>query len=100
MSQPSAAGPTPPTSPVPLVEKVDNLEEAQAAPATINLPSFVPSESFLRLSPYAQQKVLALLLSPPITPSSYLAKEDRFRAAGYQSYVHYQIACILEQLEY
>jgi hypothetical protein len=56
--------------------------------------------SFSRLSSYAQQKVLSLILSPPPPPPAYLEKEERFRAAGYESYLHYEIAGILEQLSY
>lgn len=66
----------------------------------IDLPPYLPSESFFRLSSYAQQKVLSLLLFPPAPPPAYVEKEERFRAAGYTSYQHHQIARILEQLDY
>jgi hypothetical protein len=65
------------------------------------LPSYISKESFLRLSPYAQGKVVELLTAPPKPPpAAYLNKEDRFKAAGYTDYIHYQISGILEQLDY
>jgi len=69
-------------------------------PLLTPLPSYIPREDFLRLSSYAQEKVLSLLSCPPDIPKGYLKRKDQFTARGYQSYVHFEISRILEHLEY
>jgi hypothetical protein len=64
----------------------------------VPLPPYLPKESFLRLSLPARELVVGLILSPPEPPPGY--RKDLFAARGYQSYLHYKIARILEHLEY
>jgi len=64
------------------------------------LPTYLPKESFLRLSKFAQGKVIELLTNPPEPPVAYVKRKKDFTAAGYRDHVHYRIAGILEQLAY
>jgi hypothetical protein len=66
----------------------------------VQLPSYLPRESFLRLSQPAREMVVRLLTNPPEPPKGYLKRKELFAAHGYQSYVHYEIARLLEHLEY
>lgn len=66
----------------------------------VALPAYLPRETFLRLSPPARDMVIRLLSSPPEPPKGYLKRKDLFTARGYESYVHFEIARLVEHLEY
>jgi len=66
----------------------------------VTLPGYISKEKFLRLDPYQREKILNLLASPPKDPPAYIEKKARFDAAGYESYLHYKIAGIMECLDY
>lgn len=66
----------------------------------VTLPAYISTEKFLRLDPYQREKILNLLASPPKDPPAYIEKKARFDAAGYESYLHYKIAGIMECLDY
>ena len=60
------------------------------------LPSYVSKDDFAKLSAYSQRRILELIAVPEEDPEDYDRKA--FTSAGYESWTHYTIVKILEDI--